>query len=39
MMCLLKTGLILGLFMLVVGCGQTGPLYIPSQQVAQELGL
>jgi len=36
---LLKVVLILGLFAAAAGCGQKGPLYMPSQQMAQELGL
>lgn len=36
---LLKVVLILGLLAVSAGCGQKGPLYMPSQQLAQELGL
>jgi len=39
MMRLLKVLLIVGLLAVAAGCGQKGPLYMPSQQVAQELGL
>ncbi|HIG79965.1 MAG TPA: hypothetical protein EYQ47_08325 [Cycloclasticus sp.] len=36
---LLKVMLILGLLVVSVGCGQKGSLYMPSQHVAQQLGL
>ena len=36
---LLKVVLMSGLIAVSVGCGQKGPLYMPSQQAAQEVGL
>jgi len=36
---LLKVVLMCGLIAVSVGCGQKGPLYMPSQQAAQEVGL
>ena len=39
MMRLLKVLLILGLIAVSAGCGQKGPLYMPSQQAAQQQGL
>jgi hypothetical protein len=36
---LLKVVLMCGLIAVSVGCGQKGPLYMPSQQVTQEAGL
>jgi len=39
MMHLLKVVLILALIVVSAGCGQKGPLYMPSEQAVQELGL
>lgn len=36
---LLKVVLILGLLAVSAGCGQKGPLYMPSEQAAELLGL
>ncbi|AFT68105.1 MAG: putative small lipoprotein YifL [Cycloclasticus pugetii] len=36
---LLKMMLICGLLAMLAACGQKGPLYMPSNQIAQELGL
>ena len=36
---LLKAVLILGLLVVSAGCGQKGPLYMPSEQIVQQLGL
>ncbi len=36
---LLKVAIVLSVLVVSVGCGQKGPLYMSSQQVAQELGL
>lgn len=36
---LLKVVLICGLVAVSAACGQKGPLYMPSEQIIQELGL
>ncbi|HAI97670.1 MAG: hypothetical protein CL866_04170 [Cycloclasticus sp.] len=36
---LLQVVLILGLFAISAGCGQKGPLFMPSEQATQQLGL